>query len=351
MNKKAFIDEIENMFPGKVTQGELLSRHTTIGIGGPAEIFYIAKDEVELKKVLGLAGKHAVPVWVLGGGSNVIVSDKGLEGLVIKIQLNGFEKVSASEFSIANKAKVKSRLSQLSPSSGYNIENLNGKTTQSGKPIYIKVGAGWRLSALMQRCLSEEITGLEWFSGIPSSVGGAVYMNIHGGESFFSDFIVSVTTLALEGESKTYTRPEMKFDYDCSIFQQNKEIVTSVVLRLYKGNVKSASEVIKKWGVAKITNQPQKSAGCIFQNLNKTQQQLLKLPTPSIGYIIDTKLHLSGYCVGGARISPKHAGFIENINSASASDVKTLVELVEKRFKDKYGLDLKREVEFIGSFV
>jgi UDP-N-acetylmuramate dehydrogenase len=347
MSKDPFEAELDRITQNKVVKNEPLSQHTTMGVGGPAEYFCTVTSEEELAKLLMAARKYRKPVLVIGGGSNIIVSDKGIEGLVIKMQLLGFEKLEKPEIEVYEGEKIVPRLTQLSEKASYKAEK---DANIDDEAIYVKVGSGWKLGALIQKLLSLNISGLEWFSGIPASVGGAVYMNLHGGHKFFSDFVVAVDVLTQEGEARRYLKADMEFDYDCSMLHENKDVVTSVMLKLHKGCPEKSRKIIQEWGGKKITNQPQRSAGCVFQNLTKEQQHLLDLPTPSIGYIIDNELHLSGKSFGGARISLQHAGFVENLKDASAEDVKMLVELVEKKFEERYKFKLKREVEFIGDF-
>ena len=144
-------------------------------------------------------------------------------------------------------------------------------------------------------------------------------------------------------------RSYFHFAYDYSILHDTKETALTVDLKLWKGQVESASEFAKKWAKEK-SYQPRRSAGCVFQNLSSEEQSRLKISTPSTGYVIDHLLGLKGRQKGGAVISHKHAAFIENVDQASAQDVYDLIRLIRDEAKKKLDLDLKLEIQFIGSF-
>jgi UDP-N-acetylmuramate dehydrogenase len=227
-------------------------------VGGPAEFFFTTHSSQEIVTALKLANKHNLKVHILGGGSNVVISDTGLKGLTIRSQLTGFEVIHPPEIS-AIKSEVSPRLITLTDKANYKADELKPSFDQNTPTEYIKVGSGWKMNALVQKCLQENLTGLEWFSGIPGSVGGGIYMNMHGGNFFWSDFVEEVATITQDGETKTYSNQELEFDYDYSLLHKTKDIILSATLKVYAGDVTQAKKIFTYWAqlVACIKISPQ----------------------------------------------------------------------------------------------
>lgn len=339
-----FEEEFENQISDQLKLNEDLAKYTTIGIGGPAKYFFQTNSVDDLKKTISLADNYNIKIFILGNGSNIIVSDQGFDGLVIKPNLKDFEIINNPQF--LNLSQIKSRHQFVDQSENSKLDIPNSFSDQDEK-IQIKAGSSWKLSELIGKLNQEKITGLEWFSGIPGSIGGAVYMNIHGGNYFFSDFIEEVEVLTKDLQTKVYKTKDINFDYDYSHFHESKEIILSITLNLYKGNLANAKNIITNWGVKKFQTQPIRSAGCTWKNLDKDTQEKLNLPTGSIGYIVDKILNLKGARKGDAIISEKHGAFIENLGNASFSDCLYLIELVEDKFQQKFNFSLKREIEIL----
>lgn len=241
-----------------------LEPYTTFKIGGKAKYFYIAKNNDDLVKVIKCAKKANLPYFILGGGSNVLVSDKGFNGLVIKL-------------SFAN--------------------------------------AGVLLSKLVDESIKAGLTGLEWAVGIPGTIGGAVKVNASAFGSSMSDIVKSV---------KRY-----------------KDILLFVELELKRGDRKKSEKLIQKYLEYRKKSQPLEfpSAGCIFKN-----------PKGDFaGRLID-QCGLKGTKEGRAMISEKHGNFIVNTGNAKASDVKKLIDLCKKKVKEKFGIELEEEIEYLGEF-
>lgn len=290
------------------TKNEPLKNHTTFKVGGPAEYFFQAKTNKDLIKAVTYARENKIDFMILGAGSNVLFSDKGIKGLVIKNQTN-----------------------QITP-----LENG-----------LVKIDSGVRLPLAIFSLLNQDLVGLEHFVGIPATIGGATYMNIHGGDKFFADYLVKAEILDENNQLKTVDKNYFNFKYDYSILHDNNHILLSVTLKL-KQEPSQKSKLKAQEKLKSKSHHPQKSAGCIFQNLTKQQQQKLKLPYPSIGYIIDKVLNLKGTTIGDAIISTNHAGFIENLGQAKSGDVLKLIDLIKKTAKEKLDLDLKLEIETLG---
>ena len=291
-----------------IKKNQPLKNHTTFKVGGPAEYFYEAKTREDLIKAIAYARDKKIPFMILGAGSNILVSDKGLKGLVIKNQV--------------------SKITVL-------------------KDGLVEIDSGGRLPLAIFSLLNQDLTGLEHFVGIPGTIGGATYMNIHGGNKFFADYIVSAKILDENNQVKTVDNNYFNFKYDYSKLHDNNHILLSVILKL-KPEPGQKAKTSAQEKLKNKSHHPQKSAGCIFQNLTKEEQKKLKLPYPSIGYIIDKVLTLKGTTIGDASISTNHAGFIENLGQATASDILKLINLIKTKAKQKLDLDLKLEIETLG---
>lgn len=288
----------------KFTHNEPLKKHTTFKIGGSAEYFYEALTTKDLIKAIKYARLHKIPITLIGNGSNILISDKGLKGLVIK-------------------------------NSTSTIKLLDNNQ--------VKLDSGVFLPKAIFYLIQKGLTGLECFVSIPATVGGATYINMHGYDKFWSDFLISAEILTKNNQVKIVDNQYFQFGYDYSILKKTKEIVLTTTIQLKPGKKATALKLAKQIQQQK-TNHPQISAGCIFQNLSEKNQNKHNFPTPSTGYLIEKVLKLKGKKIGNAQISTKHAGFIENLGGASFNDVKKLINLIKKTAKNKLNLDLKPEI-------
>lgn len=314
--------DIKKSLPG-VKENILLSAHTTFEIGGPAKYFFTAKSQKDLIKAIGAAKEFNLPFFVLGGGSNLLVSDRGYKGLIIKIQ--------SSELKI------------------------------QGSNIYAE--AGVPVSKIVDISSKNDLTGFEWAAGIPGTVGGAVYGNIGAFGSTMENNIKSVKALDIQKlKVKTFSNKECRFGNKDSVFKKNKNLlVLSVLLELKKGDRGEISQEIKRFLGYRKENHPLgfPSAGCIFKNHDKkiTDKELLKkypeliefnkgsrIPT---SYFID-KCGLKGKIMGRVKISEKHANFIVNLGGAKAEDVIKLVNIIKEKVKEKFKVTLEEEVQYLG---
>ncbi len=299
-------NNLEKLLPG-LKEDVLLKDHTTFRIGGPAKYFFIAKTKEDLIKAIKTAQENNLRFFILGQGSNLLVSDKGFNGLVIKV---------ASNYSSINKSSC----------------SLNKEEAK----IYAE--AGILLSQLVQTSIKNNLTGLEWAIGIPGTIGGAIYGNAGSFGSSISDIIVEVETLNNKLEIKKYSNQECQFGYRDSIFKNNKKVILSVVLKLKKGDFKKSPEKIKMIIKERSEKIPQGfSAGSIFKNSGDK----------SAGDLIE-KSGLKGKKIGGAQISEKHANFIINLGDAKEEDILTLIVLIKRNIKDKFGIELEEEIQHLG---
>ena len=279
---------------------EPMSRHTTFKIGGNADILVKVKSLAELKNLLSLAKEFDAPYFVLGKGSNLLVSDDGIEGIVIS--LDGLDEVK-----------------------------IDGDT--------VVCGAGASLRAVCIAAQKAALAGLEFAYGIPGTVGGALYMNAgaYGGE--MSQVVVSATAIDFEGNESVLDLSDMRLGYRTSVFKSNGLIITSVTLKLKNGDASEIKAAMDDFFGRRRDKQPLEypSAGSTF-----------KRPEGYFAGALIEQNNLKGVSVGGAQVSEKHAGFVINTGSATCQDVLSLINNVKDVVKTADGVELEPEVIFVG---
>lgn len=320
------LDELANMIgKDRVSFNEPLAQHTWMKIGGPADLFLVARSAKDLSLAVSLAKKNKIAYTVLGGGSNVLVKDGGISGLVIK---NQADKVSFGGFG----GKIKD------------------KKVGMEKAI-VKAESGAVVNQVVRFTLEESLAGLEEFLGIPGTIGGAVYNNSHHLDHLIGDCVSEVGVVDEKGEEKIYTKFEMKFAYDYSVLQRTNEVILWASFLLRRGDKKKLWEKAETALKRRRDTQPLQipSSGCMFKNIGEANAIRFNTPnrSTSAGFLID-QAGLKGTRVGGAEVSDKHANFIVNTGEATAKDVIELSEKVIDKIKDKYGVTLEREVFIIG---
>ena len=301
MNQKQKKD-IRKMLTSVMTFDEPLAKHTTFGIGGPADCMVFPETREELSKLLKYAYQKKISAIFIGSGSNILVWDKGFDGIVISLKKS--------------------------------FKNLTIKRNS-----LIIVEAGVMLGTMVKQAMAAEIGGLESLIGVPGTVGGALIMNAGAFGSEISKYFEEAKTMTIEGDTKSYKKGEIEFSYRHSTFPKN-EILLEATFQCKRGK---PAEILKDRKVAsdgRKSNQPLKfrSAGSIFKN-----------PSDSLaaGYLID-KTGLKGTERGGAAISEKHANFIVNMGDATAADVLYLIKLAKKYVAKKFHINLELEVKLIG---
>ena len=287
----------------KILYDEPMKNHTTFKIGGPAECLIKIENKETLKQILKLASKNKIPITIIGNGSNLLVLDKGIKGITLMIKI---EKLQIEE------------------------KEQEAKVT---------VGAGIKLGTLAQKLLNQELTGFEELSGIPGTIGGAVRMNAgaHGKE--FKDIVEEVTAIDYDGNERTFTNEELKFEYRKSIFKEEKYIVIEAKLKFQKGNKQEIQEKMSQYAKYRKEKQPIEypNAGSTF----KRGQDFITAK------LID-EAGLKGYSIGGAEVSTKHSGFIINKGNATANDVLQLVDYIKKEIYKKFSKTIELEIEIVG---
>lgn len=287
----------------RILMEEPMKKHTTFRLGGPADFFLCPSDVNQIPEIIHICREEGIPWFVLGNGSNLLVSDQGYRGVVIQI-----------------------------------YKNMN-QITVEGTRIYAQAGA--LLSAVSKKAMEAGLTGMEFASGIPGTLGGAAVMNAgaYGGE--MKDILVSVTVLTDEGEQKVLEVEDLNLGYRTSVIKEKGYIVLDVVLQLQVGDRDAIRNRMEELKVQRVTKQPLEypSAGSTF-----------KRPEGYFAGKLIEDAGLRGYRVGGAQVSEKHCGFVINTGDATTSDVVQLIHDVQNIIWNKFKIKLEPEVKFLGNF-
>lgn len=329
-----------------------LAPYTTTKIGGPAEYLFVATKQSQLFSVLKFLHTHpSLPYTILGSGSNSIISDSGLPGLTIINKVNQitlFDKISppATDFKVTYTQRQENEPEKYLDFSKIDYDE-SGFPTQE-----VLIQAGTPLPFAINHLLTLGLTGLQWFSYIPGTIGGAVHQNIHGGKYHFSDYIVAIKVFDLKtGKTRLFRKEELSWKYEASLFLQNPDlIILSVRLRLFKGDVILAKQLSVAWITQKSKVQPMNSPGSAFANPPLELCQKIWGEQKSAAWIIDHELNLKGFAIGDAQVSLQHANFFVNRGQATATDYYSLIQHVQKLVQVKFGFELVPEVKFLGQF-
>jgi UDP-N-acetylmuramate dehydrogenase len=292
------ISEIQKIFKGRISLNEPLARFTTFRIGGVADYYVEPVDAQDVLNIVNYVSKQDLPMYVMGNGSNILISDEGIRGVVINLE------------------------------EGFNyLRNDNG---------VIVSGSGVKMAKFVDFCIQNRYAGVEMLAGIPATVGGALTMNAgaYGGES--ADHVVEVTVVK-NGELKALTKQECEFAYRRSNLKGT--VILEAKFKLPEGEKNELNARRKKLLLDRNESQPVEipNAGCVFKN-----------PPNSKAAILIEESGLKGVTYGGAMVSPKHANFIVNTAKATANDVIELIKIVRKTVKEKKGISLEMEVKLIG---
>ncbi|MEF8680508.1 UDP-N-acetylmuramate dehydrogenase [Bacillus cereus] len=296
------VNELIEADVGRVLVNEPLARYTTMKIGGPADILIVPKHVAGIEKTLQLVKQYKTKWTVIGRGSNLLVSDQGIEGVVISL--------------------------------GEGLDHLEVEKHK------VRVGSGYPLIKLSTLLSRQGLAGLEFASGIPGSVGGAVYMNAGAHKSDISSVLSKALILFEDGTIAWLTNKELEFSYRSSVLQTKRPgIVLEAEFQLQAGKREEIVRSMQNNKDYRRETQPwnHPCAGSIFRN-----------PIPHFAGDLVEKAGLRGYRIGGAQISEMHGNFIVNTGGASAQDVLSLIELIKHTIKDKFDVDMHTEVEIIG---
>jgi UDP-N-acetylmuramate dehydrogenase len=320
-------------------------------IGGLADIFVNCLNGDQFLSILQYISNNNIKEFtILGNGSNILISDSGLRGIVIKNSSSNIDILNKIEDS-KNVDKIDTHRTENEPDAYLNFNNLD--YDESNEPtVLVKIDSGVNLPYAINYLIENGVTGLQWFGYIPGTIGGAIYCNIHGGKYHFSDYIHEIEVLNLDtNQTKTYPKNEFGWDYDKSFFQTNDNlIILSVTLKLYLGDMERAKNTVNEWIKQKVEVQSMSSAGSVFKNPKLEECLPLWNEQKSTGWIIDHELNAKGKSIGDAQISPLHANFIVNNGQATAKDYLALINLIQSQMQEKFGFKFELEIKLLGDF-
>ncbi|MGL5506915.1 MAG: UDP-N-acetylmuramate dehydrogenase [Paraclostridium sp.] len=302
MNKEFIYNSLLNILEKEdILVDEPMSKHISFRVGGPADILVKPKNEEQIKEILSFARKENIPYLIIGNGSNLLVKDGGIRGIVIKI-----------------------------------AENFNTFTIE-GKTVVAQSGA--MLSFMGKAIMRSNLTGFEFAAGIPGTLGGAIAMNAgaYGGE--MKDIVKSVKLIDQKGNIVELSNSEMKFEYRKSLLSKTEYIVLSAVIELKEGNYDDIRDIMKDLTNKRVTKQPLNlpSAGSTF-----------KRPEGYFAAKLIEDSGLKGLTLRGAQVSDKHCGFVVNLGEAKAKDILDLIYVVKSTVYSKFGVMLEEEVKILG---
>lgn len=300
-------------FPDRVRSHVPLAPLTTFKVGGPAEVFFEPSTSDELLEALKLARASGVGVTVLGGGSNVLVGDRGVRGLVLRPR--------------------------------------GGGITLLGDRL-VRADAAITINGLVRWTINRGCGGLEAWAGTPGTVGGAIHGNAHFRRVNIGELVESVRLARPDGTILQVPADRMEFDYDASRLKHTGEIVLWVAFRATPGQDPAALRAVARESLAyRKRTQPLESpsAGCIFMNPDPSRDRVPEGIPPSAGALID-RAGQKGAAIGGAHVSTTHANFIVNDGSATAADIRALVEQCRSAVQSAYGVTLREEIVYLGEF-
>ena len=320
--------ELKKAFGDRLKEHEPLGRYTTFKIGGPADLFFDAKTRDEFVTAVSLGRSAGLPVFILGGGTNILIGDRGIRAFVIK-----------------------------NSTQGITIRGVKGSVEQGNakRTVFVEADSGVPMNKLVRFTIEEGLYGLEMQLGLPGSVGGAVFMNSKWTrpEGYVGDAVFQATIITPEGAIQSVSKEYFHFAYDYSAIQKTRDIVVSATFALVQAQKERLWEIANSSIAYRRETQPQGvfSAGCTFKNISQAAALTAATPqfTTSAGFLVD-HAGLKGYQVGDAQISPLHANFIINLKNAKASDVVELIEKARAAVKEKFGVDLEEEIVRIGEF-
>ena len=304
MDKQKIFEDLRKIIPEEnIKRNEPMSKHTSFKTGGPAEFYITAKTIEDIQNIFQYAKTNRIKLYIIGNGSNLLVSDEGIKGIVLKIAVD-------------------------------NIETL-----VSDFGILVNAGAGVKTMALAQILKKDGITGFEELAGIPGTIGGANYMNAGAYGKELKDIIVETKVINKEtGKIETLKKEEQELKYRSSIFKNKKYIIIETTFNLQRGKPEEIERRMNEFSIQRKEKQPLEypSAGSTFKRGD--------------GFItakLIDECGLKGYTIGGAQISEKHAGFIINKGNATSKDILDLIDYTKKKVFEKFGVQIEEEVEIL----
>ncbi len=286
-----------------ILENEPMSKHTTFKVGGNADVLIKVHNIEQLKFALMTAKANNLPIFILGNGSNLLVRDKGIRGITIKIELKKIEIYKGEE------------------------------------EVYVTVGAGNKMAEVAGKLLQEGISGFEFAAGIPGSVGGFVRMNAGAYGKEAKDIVIETTILDYDGNIEKISGEKHRFEYRKSIFANMKAVILETKLKLSYGEKNEIKKLMEEYSKARFEKQPIE-----FPSAGSTFKRGKDFVTAKL---ID-ECGLKGHCIGDAMVSTKHAGFVINKGNATTKDILELIDYIKKTVFEKKGKNIELEIEVIG---
>jgi len=307
-----FIAMLDRLFPGRVQPHAPLAPLTTFRVGGRADALLETRSADEMTIVLALAHQMNVEVTLLGGGSNVLVSDAGVRGLVVRPR---------------------------------------GGQVRAEDADRVRADAAVTLNGLVRWTITHGCAVLEAWAGTPGTVGGAVFGNAHFGGRLIGDLIVETRVAARDGSTRDLAAEAMAFGYDRSRLQESGEVLLSAVFRVSRGEPSALRATARQSLAFRKGSQPldTPSAGCVFQNPEPGRDAVPEGVPWSAGALVD-RAGLKGASIGGATVSPVHGNFIVNDGTATARDIRALIDRCRTTVRDRFGVDLREEIVYLGDW-
>lgn len=300
-----------------------MANYTMFRIGGPADLFYTALTTEELTKAVRLARELAIPVFILGQGANVLVSDRGVRGLVIQNRAGRIRIVGLKD---------------------------RGNGESRVKEVYVEVESGALINQLVRFTIDEGLEGVEFLLSVPGTIGGALKINAHfrpEKSEFIGNNLHQAKLLTPKGKVIEVDRGYFNFGYDKSHIQETGDIVISATFKLKKGDKERLWQIAKEDVKYRDESQPIgiPCSGCTFRNPVDHKD----LPVQAAGWLLE-QVGLKGYQKGNVQFSEKHANFIQNLGGANAQEVLELISLAKAKVKEKFKINLKEEIFYLGEF-
>lgn len=304
--------QLSGAFGDRVRRAASLAPLTTFKVGGEADWLVDVRNEEELRTALGIALKAGQPITILGGGSNVLVSDAGVRGVVIRVKPMDVSQPS---------------------------------------PDRVRADAGLTINGLVRWTIGRGISGLEAWAGTPGTVGGAIYGNAHFGGRNIGDLVAAARVVSPDGAARTLDASEMEFAYDRSRLQRTREVLLWAEFKAGTGEPDALRAVARGSLAHRKNTQPLEtpSAGCIFQNPDPERDAVPEGIPPSAGALVD-RAGLKGARLGAAKVSDTHANFIVNEGGAKAADIRELIERCKSTVRERFGVALREEIVYLGEF-
>lgn len=306
-----FDDALRSAFGVAVVARDVpLAPLTTFKVGGPADWLVTLRRADDVRRAVLLAREHGVPLTVIGGGSNLLVADEGVRGLVVRVH--------------------------------------GGEVEAAGQSA-VRADAGVTINGLVRWTIAHGLAGLEAWAGTPGTVGGAVYGNAHFQGRLISELLIGVTLVDLKGSVLEVPASEMRFAYDYSRLHETREIVVAARFHAGPGDPQALRTIARESLAFRKRTQPleKASAGCIFQNPDPARDAMPPGIPPSAGALVD-RSGLKGLVEGGAHVAMRHGNFIVNDGRATARDIARLIERCRSTVRDRYGVELHDEIVRLG---